>query len=89
MKFEPCWSWEIVCSYSAADAGANLEFGSREGQQLARSGSTPSVRNGAENGQRFMDRHKKRPPDRAAFRFDQFRELSLRLQQNLVSRSSG
>jgi hypothetical protein len=35
MKFEPCWSWEMVCSYSAADAGANLEFGSREGQQLA------------------------------------------------------
>jgi hypothetical protein len=57
--------------------------------EMARSGSTPSVRNGAENGQRFMDRHKKRPPDRAAFRFDQFRELSLRLQQNLVSRFIG
>jgi hypothetical protein len=38
----------MVCSYSATDAGANLEFRSREGQQLARlrpklEGSNPHV----------------------------------------------
>jgi hypothetical protein len=56
---------------------------------MARSRNTPSVRNGAENGQSYTDRHKKRPPDWAAFRFDQLAEVSLRLQKNLVSRFIG
>jgi hypothetical protein len=60
----------------------------QEGPGMARSGSTPSVRNGAQNGQSYIDRQKKRPPGWAASRFDQFAEVSIRLQKTLVSRLS-
>ncbi len=57
-----------------------------QGLQMARSRSTLSVRNGAENGQSSVERQKKGPPGWAASCFSQFPELPLRLQQNLVSR---
>jgi hypothetical protein len=60
-----------------------------EGLFLARSRSTLSVRNGAENGQSSIERHKKRPPGWAASCFSQFPELSLRSKKNLDARFRG